>query len=623
MLDDCKGDKFTEVLAVFSTMVVKRVIPSVRHPKPAAVSLKTALSNSLDVRQQRSLLPLAIAHKASLTALLKRRDALKDRYASFADSLDANARHLKMREQSKQSSSQPMPQAKAIDSLYKQLSDTWVGNAAWIDVIMHGEDKPSDKMQDQEFDPIWDAASHGRPLDSVAGSPGLLAELESRVQHQQRRLSHWHAFHDEIRGSIVDEPSNVNGSEDPQSATALSFDRHKALKIDGEAKHEAHSSCQTPSQPPASQLLYSNILSSMRERLIGTAPAPKRNTPNAEDSGSSSSEKHHASEQTNRIKPLRIDIKARRQSGAIDNLGSSKSAVSGASTAESPTSADSRWTENSRKSPLGQHMITSASIKSPSGAVARAKGAFEHDLQGVETNISPQLRSPDFENIKKVTPVVRQTPSPVTDGGTSEEVLAQQIIASVPEATPIPTKVAPLSLADRTRMSIAHSMPRREIVSDTESELPDEVLPTLPNHEYDRRTSLLERTRQSMTRLSTSNPTGPRFRHSIIANNAKRRSIFPVNQFETPKRQPSLTLTEESSPMAEGSTTPKELLFSDEAEYASVFKSRPKIALSPVYSPKDMGASISSLDGAMDSDASALGSSPLGRLGVGAAERGI
>ncbi|KAI4255092.1 MAG: hypothetical protein L6R42_006910, partial [Xanthoria sp. 1 TBL-2021] len=50
---------------------------------------------------------------------------------------------------------------------------------------------------------------------------------------------------------------------------------------------------------------------------------------------------------------------------------------------------------------------------------------------------------------------------------------------------------------------------------------------------------------------------------------------YPTNQFETPKKQ------------LEGlkEMTPPDVLFSPEADYASVFKSRPKIATSPSLSP--------------------------------------
>lgn len=51
---------------------------------------------------------------------------------------------------------------------------------------------------------------------------------------------------------------------------------------------------------------------------------------------------------------------------------------------------------------------------------------------------------------------------------------------------------------------------------------------------------------------------------------------FPVNQFETPRKP---------SPHRSGASTPRDDLFDENADYASVFKSRPRIAQSPIASP--------------------------------------
>ncbi|KAK5286180.1 hypothetical protein LTR16_004267 [Cryomyces antarcticus] len=66
---------------------------------------------------------------------------------------------------------------------------------------------------------------------------------------------------------------------------------------------------------------------------------------------------------------------------------------------------------------------------------------------------------------------------------------------------------------------------------------------------------------------------------------------YPINQFATPRTRPSILeeadADAEAAAAAETSTdsTPKESLFDDEAAYASVFKSRPKVKLSPLVSP--------------------------------------
>lgn len=113
----------------------------------------------------------------------------------------------------------------------------------------------------------------------------------------------------------------------------------------------------------------------------------------------------------------------------------------------------------------------------------------------------------------------------------------------------------------------------------------------------------------------------PQLKPSRKEREAKRQSMFPVNQFETPRKQVPI---EEKK----GDSTPKEYLFSEKADYDNVFKSRPKIAQSPVLSPENEEEDGElPIDSILDLDVDDSGlqdtweSSPLrGRLGVG--ERG-
>jgi hypothetical protein len=63
-----------------------------------------------------------------------------------------------------------------------------------------------------------------------------------------------------------------------------------------------------------------------------------------------------------------------------------------------------------------------------------------------------------------------------------------------------------------------------------------------------------------------------------------RQSLFPVNQFDTPRNRKSFELLEQVK-LETLERTPTEVLFSDEVDYDRVFKSRPKIATSPVWGP--------------------------------------
>lgn len=77
-------------------------------------------------------------------------------------------------------------------------------------------------------------------------------------------------------------------------------------------------------------------------------------------------------------------------------------------------------------------------------------------------------------------------------------------------------------------------------------------------------------------------------RVSSGGSNSSRHSLFPVNQFDTPRTRKSVELLEEDRERSI-ERTPTEHLFSDEVDYDRVFKSRPRIATSPVWSPDGRG----------------------------------
>ena len=132
------------------------------------------------------------------------------------------------------------------------------------------------------------------------------------------------------------------------------------------------------------------------------------------------------------------------------------------------------------------------------------------------------------------------------------------------------TDVGTFSATDHTRSRL--STPRTSHLEPTREPDTSLVIEGPPS-------SLLERTRQSMSLAATAaeqkaarkKTTGNRF------------SQFPVSQSETPERaryrEPPLSASSNDS-------TPREQLLSDDADYTSIFKTRPKVVLSPVISPE-------------------------------------
>jgi hypothetical protein len=145
-----------------------------------------------------------------------------------------------------------------------------------------------------------------------------------------------------------------------------------------------------------------------------------------------------------------------------------------------------------------------------------------------------------------------------------------------------------MSLIDRTRltMSRANSF---ESGADSPLPLPSPQLPEPPTVEpdADRQATLLERTRLSMLAMQ-SKPRQSLAPHEKKDKRKSRSSLFPVNQFDTPRTRKSFESIEEIK-SKDPERTPKEALFNDEIDYDRVFKSRPRIATSPIFSPAQGG----------------------------------
>jgi len=98
MLDECKGEKFYEILAIFSNAVLKKVLAARdAGDADAAVARRLATATMLSGEQQRSLLPLAIAHKASLVNVLRRKEEKRKQYMEFHGLLDKKAEDINRR----------------------------------------------------------------------------------------------------------------------------------------------------------------------------------------------------------------------------------------------------------------------------------------------------------------------------------------------------------------------------------------------------------------------------------------------------------------------------------------------------------------------------------------------
>jgi len=103
MLDECKGERLEEVLAVFSNAVLKKVLQESNSGGHRAAAELLALENFSYSGERTVLSALILAHKASLSKHLREKDGLRAKYTDFVDLLNLNDRRITRRhEQLKQ-----------------------------------------------------------------------------------------------------------------------------------------------------------------------------------------------------------------------------------------------------------------------------------------------------------------------------------------------------------------------------------------------------------------------------------------------------------------------------------------------------------------------------------------
>jgi hypothetical protein len=171
-------------------------------------------------------------------------------------------------------------------------------------------------------------------------------------------------------------------------------------------------------------------------------------------------------------------------------------------------------------------------------------------------------------------------------------------------------------LSERARMSMA-SFRSSENSNPLPQPTPDAPTVAMNSEATDtqsRRTSLADRALASMNQACLH----PQPKRRTTTKERPKSAFIPSNaaQFSTPMKggRSSLGGTRD--------TTPRDKLFDQDAEYASVFKSRPKIAMSPVLSPElDLQmeeAEDFSFEGNDEGEESMmrLESSPLGKFGM-------
>ncbi|KAI1327109.1 hypothetical protein F5Y16DRAFT_203433 [Xylariaceae sp. FL0255] len=606
MLDECKGERLEEVLAVFSSAVLKKLVAERAlnggsEYKPT-ISERLSLENWGYSGNRTELNALLLAHKASIRSTLNAKNAARHRYRDFERLLATKERDVAQRRQllkadARYSTLEISDTAKA--EVRRILRNNWTGNEQWLDGLLFNETQSRrNGLLGNPFDEVWAGVQEGRLSDLEDQSAGLLEQLEQRVHHQKTRLQKWEDFR---KKSFGDQKSRVI-PQTPKKKGKKGFGIDFNAELDHTSDAEEILKYETFDSPPGeyATLLnglqtdlnglhketitsFSTLLSSVK-RVLTTGASQFMPPPDpVSDPISDLSEWEDEPEEQSA--PLEI-----RKPSAPSN--SRQSSIPGASISSRrllprPKSfREERRTSPTRHSKIRElpreHRRSRAepSNEPPQSLVEPARLRQEEPIAHYRLpSPKPSALTGRLEDARSPSPIPElEDPRPPPPQPVSPtQAQADEILASMNNTSPSPSKKSryTLSLAERTRMSMT-----RTSTLDLEDE--SHLSPIKTSHlqsigetgtdkgleqgeEYE---DLISRTRRSMAGFEAA-----RQKAQIERRRSQRRS-------KVAQRKDSYFPKVEEEGLGNGDVSVVEELI-EAGEEEAIFKSRPRIATSP------------------------------------------
>lgn len=611
MLDECKGAKFEEVIRVFAMAVLRKEACQKFGTESKLIAgysdaLKTP--EKLTAEQRERLLPLLLAHKQVLQNQLDERQRHSERFRE--EELRLNDAKTKLAERRNASLARegqlPSITPQEIESVSDHVRAAWAGNLQWAETLISaGPTDVHDALFDNSLRPDFGITE---PHSSVSSTKSLLADLNARIEKQESRLQKWSEFRTILEKSQKETfPKEKNSKATVQTREPiLRFDAHQRLQL-RQGNHKPTASCTKEGE---SQSNFSQIVEEMRTELARLKGAHFRQTspqePDDQVNRPENVQQNYTKEETTEdARPLSYQAINHR---AVIGLEDSRHVRPTSTLTDTLSEPDNDMDEE---------------VQSPKFTLSNTAHGTNPSLDRLlGRNASPESRTlPEHESL------------PVSDTSLSKvpkaPELSQKKYQVKPQVPYLDVNSVPSSpplrpwLENKVQLqNLERPQPRGPIIdiqspADTDTDIPSS--PTKPS----RASTLLERTRQSMAALQISpeldeSPlTNPRTTTRETQLQQKRKQnhqqhsyhpSYPTNQFQTPplhrKHKSTLSLggaqpeTEPHSPSlplppipatpSEGAnsedpaTSPSQLLlFSEKADYDSVFKSRPRLAISP------------------------------------------
>ncbi|KAJ5641092.1 hypothetical protein N7528_000717 [Penicillium herquei] len=229
MLDDCKGEKFDELLAVFSTTVLRKLLAASVPGTQWSAAMKLSAATSISPGDYQNMLPLILAHQVSLGTTGARHARVHEAYDQFSQLLDR--KKVELAEQAKRDLTQDLSQMQLEpEALARELRANWLGSEEWAAALVEGGAQSStDSFLELPFSRAWALAADSS-VDKLRGGSkqDLVVDLEARVLRLRTRVRKWHEFNESLR---KERDANGAATGPASKEPRLLFRDHQALTV--------------------------------------------------------------------------------------------------------------------------------------------------------------------------------------------------------------------------------------------------------------------------------------------------------------------------------------------------------------------------------------------------------
>ncbi|OHF00418.1 hypothetical protein CORC01_04168 [Colletotrichum orchidophilum] len=593
MLDECKGERLEEVLAVFSSAVLKKMVAEVteaEHEYPA-VAQQVALENRGYSADRMELMTLALAHRASIANAMRRKDQARKKYHDLAEILDLKERRITRRKAEIRAAQglsrvRDVPENIKLDA-WRTVRNNWAGNEQWMETLLYGDSNVrKDDLLSVPFDRVWRRLESGRLPELENHGTGLLEQLDGRVRTQKERLATWQEFEAKMFGERArDNPSSMSQPSQAKRGIDLGFDTYESLHLGRMGPKKLVAKKSTPVTRNYSDLL-DDYMTELAE--VGSSPMFKfaetlgpRNRQHEKPDGIL---RESLGEETiSELSELEDDLHGSHPAPQRPSL---QEAASHPTQFERPAIDLFSRTNSSAdlSAPLPSPLLPPPESQAELAIPPPTPPLPDDDI--TET-IPSRVASPPLEEREEADVAFeKEDSSPELPKSPTQE-LADQILKNMDVVSPSPVKRSKprhtLSLAERTRLSMTRSS--RSVRYDPDDE-EDDTLTLRPSF-----TSANRQTGEVTIHVTDDDDLVARTRKSMVGFEASRQKAHLDRQRSLKKPRPRAR-TESQIPVVveetmeldpDASILAEELMAVEDME--AVFRSRPRIKTSPAPSP--------------------------------------